>query len=288
MAILAGLFLILLQANPAPIGMILQSEGEVFVQRGTARNPAKLADLLYPGDQVVTTTGQATFVLCPSSERASIKNGSRVELTASAITSRAGTPPVKAAARCALPKVALGAENLERIGGMRPRGYPPISVFTGGPVTNPHPTFEWAPANGAASYQITLTDESGVTVWQFKAANSPAEYPASLPALKEGMNYQWDLRADADGKIVGQQAAMFEVKPNAELARPSVDDVASKLGEAAELENAGYYAEAASRYRAVQKVNPNDERITRRLIWLYWNSGLIAAASELIDKSNIR
>ena len=178
MGIITILIALALQGNPAPVGMILQSEGEVFVQRGTARTPVKLADLLYPGDQVVTTTGQATFLFCPSAERASIKNGTRVELTAAAITPRAGTPPVKAPAKCALPKVALGAENLERIGGMRPRGYPPITIFYGGLVANARPTFEWVPVAGAASYRIVLTDEGGDVLWDYRAPSSPAVYPA--------------------------------------------------------------------------------------------------------------
>ena len=250
--------------------------------------PVKLADLLYPGDQVVTTTGQATFLFCPSAERASIKNGTRIELTAAAMTPRAGAPPVKAPARCALPKVALGAENLERIGGMRPRGYPPIAIFVGGPVTNPRPAFEWAPVAGAASYQITLTNEAGATVWQYKAATPPVPYPASMPALIDGANYQWEVRAEADGKILGQQGAMFQVKANPQLARASGDDFGGKLTEALELEDAGYYAEAAARYRVLRQVHPDDDRISRRLIWLYWNSGLIAAAQELLDKSNIK
>lgn len=274
------------QASPSPVGMILQTEGEVFVQKGSVRNPAKMADLLYPGDQVVTTTGQATFLFCPSSERMTVKNAARIELTAQTATSRAGAAPAKAAARCTLPKVALGAEELERIGGMRPRGDPPVAVFLGGPVTTARPTFEWASVPGAASYQINVTTSAGAPVWQQRATAASLTYPADMTPLKDGA-YQWEVRAGADGKILAQQTANFEVKPNAGLSKTPSDPL-DKLIHATELENAGYYAEAAAFYRENQRTHPEDARIARHLVWLYWNAGLIRAAIELMEKANIR
>ena len=286
---LIAIVLLTFQANVPPIGMILQSEGEVFVQRGTARTPAKLADLLYPGDQVVTATGQATFLFCPSAERASIKNGARVELGADAIVTRGGAAPTKVAARCTLPKVALGAENLERIGGLRARGDPPIIVFLGGAITTSRPTFEWVPAARAASYQLTVRDAGGATVWQQRLA-APASslaYPQANSDLKAGA-YQWELRAEADRTLVGEGVAAFEVKPSAELSRPPSDDAASRLIRVVELENAGYYAEAAAGYRAMFTAYPSDERIARRLVLLYWNAGLFAGMKDVMDTNEIK
>ena len=52
---------------------------------------------------------------------------------------------------------------------------------------------------------------------------------------------------------------------------------------AAVFENAGYYAEAAALYAEVRGEGL-DPRIGQRLAWLYWNSGLIAAANVELDR----
>ncbi len=271
------------QNNLPAIGVIVEATGDVVVVRGAKREPARLADSLYPGDQIVTTTGQASFFFCPSSEKASIKNGARVELNANAIVTRGGAAPTKVPARCSLPKVALGAENMEHVGGMRARGNPPITIFLGGPISTPFPTFEWVAVSGTMSYRLILNDDNGNALWEQTTSASSLVYPQSMPALKPG-SYQWEVRAERDGKIIADQSATFDVKPNADLAKPAAPDAASRLAHAFQLEDAGYYAEAAADYRAVQKAYPNDTRFKQRLTWLYWNSGLIAAANDLLDK----
>ena len=282
------MFLALLAPQkPSPIGMVLQAEGAVFVERASVRTPAKLADLLFPGDRIVTTTGQATFFFCPSNERANVKNGATVELNAGAMVTRAGAAPTRTPARCSLPKVELGAENLERVGALRARGDPPISIYVGGPITTGRPTFEWASLPGAVSYQLVVSDPAGTPIWQQRSSTASMVYPQNVPALKDGA-YRWDLRAEVDGKLAGQQSAAFEVKSNAALAAPSGDDVASHLSRAFELEDAGYFAEAAAHFRAIQKSDPADTRIARRLVMLYRSAGLNAAAAELAEKNNIK
>ena len=281
--VLAAVFV--LQAGSSPIGMILQTQGDVVVQRGNSKAPAKLADLLYPGDQVVSTTGQATFVFCPTSERASITGGARVELSGNAMVTRAGAAPSKAPTRCSLPKVALGAENLERVGGLRPRGDPPISLFVGGPVSTTQPVFQWGAIAGATSYQVTVSDPATkATILQQRVTTTSLAYPQTMVPLKSG-SYQWEVRAEGGGKTLGTQSAMFEVKPNAELAKSAAVDPSSILANAVEFENAGYYAEAAAAYRTLQQSHSDDTRFARRLASLYWSAGLIAATNEMIEKT---
>ena len=283
----ALLILLVLQTTSAPIGMIMPSQGNVVIQRGGSKTPAKLADLLYPGDQVTSTGGQATFLYCVTAERVSIGNGTTVELTAAAVVPRAGPAPTKTPARCTLPKVALGSENLERIGGIRARGNPPIAIFVGGPVASARPRFEWAAVTGAATYHVRLTDAENIQVWQLQTSAVSLPYPDTAPDLKPG-RYQWEVRAEGGGKTLAQQAAGFEVKPNGELARLAGADGASRLSNALELEEAGYFAEAAADYRELLRMYPDDPRIPRRLATLYWNAGLIAAANELIEKNKLK
>jgi hypothetical protein len=200
----------------------------------------------------------------------------------SAVANNAGI--TRAAAKCALPQVALGKESLERVGGMRARGNPPIPLYLGGPVTSAHPTFAWAPFPGTQEYRLSVTDVNGDLVWESRGQAASVAYPQARPPLRDG-EFTWDVSAMANGKIIAQQNATFQVKPNAELsAPPAANDPASLLLRATELENAGYFSEAAGYFRALRDTNAGDERLAQRLAVLYWNAGLIAAVNEEMDR----
>src|SRR5262245_32256471 len=96
--------------NQPPVGMILMSDSAVQIQRGTSRTPARLGNLLYAGDRVITGTGQATFLFCPTNEKLSARSGITVELGPSAAMGPDPSALTHVAAKCSLPQVALGAE----------------------------------------------------------------------------------------------------------------------------------------------------------------------------------
>jgi hypothetical protein len=278
--IFALAFGVLLQAQ-APVGMVLQTAGMVTLQHETGKRPAQIADLIYAGDRLETDAkGTAVVEYCPSAQKLSIGAGSSVVFAASSFRAAKGTAPSATALKCTLPPVALGAENLEHIGAMRGRGDPPLALYTGGTLTTARPLFKWEPAAGAKLYRVTVTDESDKTLW---SAERPA--PASellldsSIALKPGTSYRWELVAEADGKVVGRQSTSFEVKPNSNF--PGVPaDPALRLQYAFGLENAGYFAESADIFRQIRAAQPDDARLTRHLIPLYWNAKLIEATNR--------
>ena len=270
--------------NHPPVGMILMSGSAVQIQRGTSRTPARLGDLLYAGDRVMTGTGQVTFLFCPTNEKITARTGITVELGPSAATAPDAPALTKVAAKCALPQVALGAESLERVGGMRSRGDPAVVLYLGGTISSARPTFTWAPFTGAREYRLSLADAYGIPVWEFRGEATTASYPDSRPALKDGL-YRWNVYAEVDGRTSGQQNAPLRIKVNTELsAAVSTIDPGAMLLRATELENAGYPAEAAGYFRALRDLNPGDRRLTRRLVLLYWNAGLIAAMDEELNR----
>ncbi|HEV8129736.1 MAG TPA: hypothetical protein VGQ81_00670 [Acidobacteriota bacterium] len=284
------LCLVLIVATPAaqnkvlPIGMVLQTKGDVQIQRGREKKPARLGELLYAGDQVAAVSGEATLVFCPSTERVNLKSNSLVELTSQSIRVLKGIAPARQkAAACALPHVALGAESMERVGALRARGYPPILLYVGGPITNSHPLFHWGPIKDAKLFRVFVRDEMGTVIWEQETNSQSIAYPESAPALAAKI-YQWEVRAEGDGKIVAQQTANFEVKPDAKHSRMPSNDTAARMLAATELENAGYYAEAADLFRLLRDANPNDTRLTRHLAWLYWKAGLVTAMNEELGK----
>jgi hypothetical protein len=280
--ILLGLS-IFAQTNPGSAGMILALSGKATLQRGTSQTSPRLAELLQTGDRIRVESGNLTFLFCPSSERIVLSAGTTIELQPNAVRVVGGAQPAREATKCALPQVALGKESLERIGAVRGRGNPPISLFTGGPLTTVRPVFEWASLGGSPNYQVTVKNSDDDVVWQQQTSASKLVYPASMAALPPG-SYSWEVHARADGKVVGEQTANFEVKPAPELPRANATDAAAMLMEATALENAGYFCEAAAYFRELQKMDPSDERIGRRLAWLYWNAGLVTATSEQLQK----
>lgn len=283
----AGAWLVamgLTAAASAPLGMVLQVSGEIWVERGGENAPLQMADLLYPGDTVTVEAGEAVLVFCPSQERLALKEGAVVRLEEGELTVVKGPEPARTAVRtCSLPRVALGAESLERVGALRARGYAPIPLYLGGPVSTDRPVFEWGPIEGAESYLLTLRNEQGKVLWETRSTGLRERYPNSLPALEE-KTYQWELRAERGGEILAQQLARIEIRmPREPLEEPAPGDLEgpeSILLRIVELQNAGYYSEAAAGIRVLRENNPKDERLTRHLIWLYWNSGLIVAANE--------
>ena len=269
------------QDGPA-VGMVLETVGTVEIERGGARSTAQLADLLFTGDRVMAAAGEVGFVFCPTERRISLSTGSVVELTPTEVTRVTGPEPLVSPTVCMLPQVALGAESMERVGGLRGRGYPAIPLYLGGQISQTRPLFEWGEIEGADSYQLSLTGEDGLPVWEETVQAMSVRYPESMPPLEE-KSYRWEVTARRDGEMTGQQAANFTVKPDPDL-RPAVgDDRGSLLVSAVQFENAGYYAEAAALYALVRGEGP-DARIGRRLAWLYWNAGLIAAANAELDR----
>ena len=271
------------QNNSPSAGMILGLTGKATLHRGTVQSNASLAELLQTGDRIQVESGNVTLLFCPTTERLILSAGTSIELQADTVRVVGGPQPSREKTKCALPQVALGKESLERFGGVRGRGNPPISLLTGGPVTTVRPVFEWVPLGGSPTYQLSVRNADDDVVWQEQTSDAKLVYPATKPALAAGL-YSWEVRAQEGGKIVGEQRANFEVKPAASLSPSNAADAGAMLLEAISLENEGYFSEAAAYFRELQKTNPSDDRISRRLAWLYWNAGLIAATNEQLQK----
>lgn len=272
----------LLQSQTAPVAIVLRMEGAPTIQHAGSTRPARIYEILYADDRVSAGgAAKITVAYCPTNQKLAIPSGSSVVLGASAIRAASGKAPEATSFKCALPQVALGSENLERVGALRGRGDPPVALYTGGSVTSAHPTFKWEPVDGAKLYRLVITeDNDDHRVWSTEKPAPLSEMAtATSVALRPGTPYRWELTAEADGKIVARQSTTFEIKPNAELsAIPSDPD--ARLLRAVALENSGYFAEAADTFRQLRTSNPNDERISRHLIWLYWNAGLSEASKR--------
>ncbi len=266
--------------DPAPAGMLLLVKGQVKLNRGGSNHTARLGEILFAGDRLSVPDGEAIFVYCPLGKRLRLVAGSEALLLADRVETPAG-PAVEVVddRQCAIPKVALGSESLERIGGMRPRGKPPVTVYVGGRISTGRPHFEWSPVEGARRYRISVSDELGRVLWTTETAEAGVEFPAERAELPDGW-FSWEVVALSDSEIVAQQTTPLEVRRSGAgpiRAAPAPDEL---LLRAVELENRGYFAEAASCVRRLGSKYPSDDRLRRRLAWLYWKAGLLPAFSD--------
>jgi hypothetical protein len=272
------------QTAAKPLGMILDVQGTVNIQRGRGNERALPADLLFAGDQISTAANsKVTFSFCPPSQRFSLSPDSTVAVDAAAVQQSKGAPASKAAAaRCTLPQVALGKREIDHIGAMNARGAPPIPLYVGGAISTTRPHFMWEPVAAAQEYKLILRTPNGQVLWTWTGRASEVQMPQSVAELRPG-NYVWELTGITSGSTVPQQTAMFEVKPSSELASIRAEGL-SQVEMAAAFENAGYYSEAAAIYRTLRSQNASDPRFTRNLLWLYWEMGLFAASNDELKK----
>jgi hypothetical protein len=220
-------------------------------------------------------------LFCPSEEKVTLSSGTTIELRNDSIEVVAGETPLReSVGGCALPRVSLGQASLERVGGLRARGHPPIVLYVGGTISQTHPLFQWEPIEGSDSYKLRLRSELGITVWEKSITSPSVAYPDSMAGLGEGKDYQWEVQALKEGETLAEQRANFVVKTEPAVTERTGSDPIDQLLWATTLENAGYFAESADYFRQLREVHPEDIRLTRHLAWLYWNAGLISAANQ--------
>ena len=266
--------------DSAPSGMILLVKGQVELARGGVNRPVRLGELLFSGDRLSVGDGEAVFVHCPLGKRMRLGPGTVALLSANQVKSRSGPEAqVLDDRECAIPKVALGAESLERIGGLRPRGRPPMTVYLGGRISTGRPVFRWRPVKGAQTYQISVSDELGRVIWSAETRGSSLDFPDGEVELADGW-FSWKVTALNDSEIVAQQTTPLEIRHSDTAADGQTAGQDELLLRAVELEDRGYFAEAASCLRRLGSAYPADERLPRRVAWLYWKAGLLPAFNE--------
>lgn len=267
--------------GPEPLGMVLSVKGEAHLVREAAA-PVRLGDMLRAGDILEVVSGDLAFIFCPEGRRYQLSAGGRVSLSTQAAAFTGPAPQARAAGPCSLPKVRLGAESLERVGGLRPRGRPPIPVYVGGVISTGNPVFDWKPVPEATAYVVAVTREDGNRVWEGTVSGPPARFPGD--SLTPGW-YDWSVRAERNNEVLAEQNTGLEVRP---APAGSTGSLKEPLLEAFRLEDLGYHAEAAGLLRKLVEEDPADGRLRRRLAWLYWKAGLLPAFNhelEILGKS---
>ena len=265
-------------AAAQPVGMIL--EGPAQVTRNEVQLTLQMADLLHAGDLISAAPGKVVFVFCPQQGEIELSSGAAVRLGGEGLVPISGPEPVvKKAEDCTLPEVALGSESLEHLGATQARpGTPPIVVYLGNRTSHTRPTFEWEAAAEAESYRLTLNNGAGETIWSASLDSPRLDYPEEQDPLPRG-DYFLRLQGLRGKRTVAEEYVNFSIDPDPELAQPPSPGAANPLLRAFALEKKGYYWEAARLFRELRRANPQDRRLTRRLLVLYSKAGLFSAAN---------
>ena len=189
-------------SDDQPIGLISMVKGSVQIQHAGSKSPvqAKMADLVGPGDHLITGAGgEAIFLYCPDSRSARLPASGEVTFTNAALQVNKGKlADERKIAGCRLPStLALSASSQQQVGLMKTRGLE-LSLHSpsqGVMIATPQPDFRWTPVKDAVKYEVTVRDREENTLYKATVTGTEVAYPASAPKLQPGQKYWWRVTA---------------------------------------------------------------------------------------------
>ncbi len=276
---------------PAPVAMVLKTQGAVTLERGADRRPLRVMDLLRPGDVLESTDGEALFVLLADGQRERLRSRQRAT-----VADKGCTPPaaVERQEKDRVPATQLASlRDLARSGragvgvlrcqlGEKHETPPVVTPMYGTTILGNRPAFSWRPVEKADGYQVELWSGTGQRlVWRATTAEPRLAYPEKEPALRPGAKYLWrvyarrgesvDPHPAVDGKFL--TLTRDEARELVDLPRAASADVAELLLAATTFEAHGAYEEALGLYEKLAEKLPNDANIQTALAGFYDRAG---------------
>ena len=268
-----------------PAGVLSLVSGTVQIIRDGEKAPrkAQIADLIMPGDHIVTAgQSEASFLFCPESRAAKILADSEVQFEAGTVRVLKGKlADDRKVSACKLPSnLALSGSSQLQSGVLRLRGSNLVLVSPSKTnVAHLQPRFRWEPMDGATAYELKITDREERVLWKQKFRSGDAQYPSNAPALAWDQKYLWRVTALDGEEPLTEVGSYFQTLPKdrADQVR-SVEDATKRFlqsdpkdGNSLLLlaflyDENGILDEAARTYREItQKIGPS-EWIQGRLI----------------------
>jgi hypothetical protein len=272
-------------ADDAPVGLISLVKGPVQIQRAGQKTPvsAKMADLVGPGDRLITGAGgEAVFLYCPDARSARLSPAGEVTFSTSALQVNKGKlADDHKIAGCRLPTtLALSSASQQQVGLVKTRGAeirlrtPVEGVF----ISEPRPKFSWEPVRDAMRYDVRLQNREEQVLYKTTVTGTDFQYPADGPALEPGQKYWWRVSAiGKDGQMDGagnffqtlpaEQAREFKAA-EADLKKQAAanpQDTGPRILLAFLYEENGMYDAAARSYNALSNQMSDNTWIKARL-----------------------
>lgn len=275
--------------DTTPVGLVSMVKGPVQIQRAGQKTPvaAKMADLVGPGDRLITGVGgEATFLYCPESRSARLPASGEVIFTNTALEVKKGKlADERKIAGCRLPStLALSASSQQQVGLMKTRGVELSlrSPSQGTVIADPLPLFRWTLVKDAVKYEVVVRDREERVLYKTTVAGNEAVYPGSAPVLQPGQKYWWRVTAIGAEDKLGDAGDYFRTMPEAQAKefKVAAADLKKQIAGAPLdsgprillgflYEENGMYDAAACTYDALGKqVGENDWILARKITML--------------------
>jgi hypothetical protein len=285
----------------APVAMVLKTQGAVTLERGTAKQPLRVMDLLRPGEVLATAEGEALLVFLDDGRRERLKPRNRATVGAKGCAPTAAVerqekdqvPPAQLTSLRDLARSGRAGVNVLR--GEKPEKPQVVTPMYGTTILGDKPLLSWRPAEKADSYQVELWSGNGQRLlWRETTAAPRLAYPEKQPALKPGTKYLWRVYAlrgeDLDPRRVVDSKFMTTTKEEAQelagLPRAAASaDVAELLLAAATYEAHGVYEEALALYEKLAEKLPAEANVQVALAGYYERAGRPEQAKAAREKA---
>lgn len=218
--VIAVLFLGVAAQAAAPVGLISMVSGNVRILRSGEKSPvpARTADLIGPGDRILTgKNSEAAFLFCPESRAAKILPRAEVQFQATSLKVLKGKlDSERKVPSCRLPtSLVLASASQMQSGMMRLRG---ANLLLRSPsrtrVATLQPQFSWAAVDHADAYEVKLMNREERILWRQTLSATAVEYPAEAQALEWGKKYWWRVTAREGQDTLVEAGSYFRVLPS--------------------------------------------------------------------------
>ena len=271
--VIAMLLLAVAAQGAAPVGLLSMVSGNVRILRSGQKTPvpARTADLIAPGDRILTgKNSEAAFLFCPESRAAKITAGAEVQFDAEALKVLKGNLNAeRKVPSCRLPSnLVLASASRMQSGMMRLRG---ANLLLRSPsrtrVATLEPRSLWAPVDNAEVYEVKLMNREEQILWRQTVTATELRYPTETQALKWGKKYWWRVTAREGEDTLVEAGSFFQVLPD---------------------ERAEQVRATESALRQLLQDNPSDNGPRFLLAFLYEEHGMVDQAArvygELADR----
>lgn len=275
--------------------LIVETKGDVKVQRGGKQKAVKGKFPLEWGDKVIVSGGSAT-VLYGSGKKVVVKSSHEITEANAKVEGKAGSKAASAVVASASSdlKAKDGLGGVTRAAGDAPELT--VLAYNNTATTQTRPVFAWEAPEKTVSVTFTLYDENFEEIWSVKTDKNVLAWPEDKEPLAQGAEYTFMVSADVDGTPVDKDGS-FQIldKETSEEILATVeaiktdysaeDDMAiQRLLLAQYFKENEMYMDAADQLKAMIALDENDLYAWNELALIYKQTGMKSKLEEALAK----
>jgi len=275
--------------------LIVETKGDVKVQRAGKQKAVSGKFSLEWGDKVIVSGGSAT-VLYASGKKVVVKDAHDITEANAKVEGKAGSKAASAVVASASSdlKAKNGLGGVTRAAGDAPELT--VLAFNNTATTDTRPVFAWEAPENAGAVTFTLYDENFEELWAAKTDKNVLPWPEDKDPLQQGMEYTFMVSADVDGTPVDKDGAFFilDEKAAAEVME-TVDAINTDYSAEDDLvirhlllaqyyKQNEMYMDAADQLKALAALDENDIYAWNELALVYKEMGMKSKLEQALAK----